>query len=100
MRGFLEFVRTQGVVGLAVGFILGGAVSDMVKSLIDNIINPLLGLLLNQAKGLTEATFMLGDATIKYGALINTMINFCVIAFIVYFTVEKLGLDKPEKKAK
>jgi large conductance mechanosensitive channel len=99
MQGFIDFIRAQGVVGLAVGFILGGAVSDLVKSLIDNIINPLLGLLLNQADGLMEATIMVGDATVKYGALINTIINFCVIAFIVYFGVKKLGLDKLDKKA-
>lgn len=66
MQGFLEFIRTQGVVGLAVGFILGGAVSDLVKSLIDNIINPLLGILLNQAQGLTSANFIILGATIKY----------------------------------
>lgn len=97
MKGFLEFVREQGVVGLAVGFILGGAVSDLVKSLIDNIISPLLGLLLNQAKGLTEASFAIGSAVIKYGALINTLINFIVIAMVVYFGVKKLGLDKLDK---
>jgi large conductance mechanosensitive channel len=99
MKGFLEFVRAQGVVGLAVGFILGGAVSELVKSLIENIINPLIGLLLNQAQGLTQASFMLGSATIKYGALINTLINFCVIAAVVYFGVKQLGLDKLDKKA-
>ncbi len=98
MKGFIEFVRTQGVVGLAVGFILGGAISDLVKSLIDNIINPLLGLLLNQAKGLTEATLMIGGTSLKYGALINTMINFLVIAMVVYFGVKKLGLDKLDRK--
>lgn len=98
MKGFIEFVRTQGVVGLAVGFILGGAVSDLVKSLIDNIINPILGLLLNQAKGLTEATFTIGMAIVKYGALINSLINFLVIALVVYYGVMKLGLNKLDKK--
>ncbi len=98
MKGFLEFIREQGAVGLAVGFILGGAVSDLVKSLIDNIINPILGILLNQAEGLTEASFALAGATIKYGALINTLINFCVIAAVVYFGVKKLGLDRLDKK--
>lgn len=98
MKEFLEFVRTQGAVGLAVGFILGGAVSDLVKSLIDNIINPLLGLLLGQAQGLTSATFMILEATIKYGALISTLVNFAVIALVVYFGVKKLGLDKMDIK--
>lgn len=98
MKGFLNFIREQGAVGLAVGFILGGAVSDLVKSIIDNIINPLLGILLNNVKGLETATFELLGATIKYGALLSTLINFCVIAAVVYFGVKKLGLDKLDKK--
>ena len=98
MRDFIDFVRSQGVVGLAVGFILGGAVSDLVKSLIDNIINPIIGIVLNQAEGLAEATFILAGATIKYGALINTLINFAVVAAVVYFGVKKLGLDRLDKK--
>lgn len=98
MKGFLDFVREQGVMGLAVGFILGGAVSDLVKSLIDNIINPILGILLNQANGLAGAQLYFFGAYIRYGALISTLINFTVIAAVVYFGVKKLGLDKLDKK--
>lgn len=98
MKGFLDFIREQGAIGLAVGFILGGAVSDLVKSLIDNIINPLLGILLNQAQGITQASVVVLGATVKYGALINTFINFVVIAAVVYFGVKQLGLDKLDKK--
>lgn len=97
MRGFIDFVRTQGVVGLAVGLILGGAVSELVKSLIHSFINPLLGLILGSATGLSSATFMIGNATIAYGAFLNTVINFTVIAFVVYFGVKKLKLDKIDK---
>ena len=98
MKGFLDFIREQGAIGLAVGFILGGAVSDLVKSIIDNIVNPLLGIVLNNVKGLENATFDILGATIKYGALISTLINFCVIAAVVYFGVKRLGLDKLDKK--
>ena len=98
MKGFVEFVRTQGVVGLAVGLILGGAVSELIKSLIDNIINPLLGLLLNQASGLKTASFVVNGANVIYGGFLNSLINFAVIALVVYFGVNKLGLDKLDKK--
>ncbi len=97
MQGFIDFVRTQGVVGLAVGLILGGAVSELVKSIIDNLVNPILGLILGSAEGLKEASFALGGATIAYGAFLNTLINFVVIAFIVYYGVKKFGLDKIDK---
>lgn len=98
MKGFIDFIRTQGVVGLAVGFILGGAVSGVVKSIVDDVVNPILGLVLGQAEGLMEATFMVGTATIKYGSFINTFINFLVVAGVVYFGVKWLGLDKLDKK--
>lgn len=97
MIGFLDFIKEQGAIGLAVGFILGGAVSDLVKSLIENIINPLLGIILNQAQGITEASVTVLGAEIKYGALIITLINFVVIAAVVYFGVKKFGLDKLDK---
>jgi large conductance mechanosensitive channel len=98
MKGFLDFVRTQGVVGLAVGFILGGAVSDLVKSFINNIVNPLLGILLNKASGISEATFTFLGATFTYGVFITALVNFAVVALVVYIGVKKLGLDKLDKK--
>jgi large conductance mechanosensitive channel len=97
LKGFMEFVRTQGVVGLAVGFILGGAVSNVVKSLVDDIINPILGILLNQAKSLTDLVIKVGEAQIKVGNFINILINFAVISAVVYFGVKLLKLDKLDK---
>lgn len=94
MKDFLTFVRTQGVVGLAVGIILGGAVLALVKALIDDIINPILGTLVGQASGLKDAALVVGGVEIMYGDFLNTFINFCVIAAIVYLGVKKLDLDK------
>lgn len=98
MKGFLGFVREQGVVGLAVGFILGGAVSKVVTALITDIINPLLGALLGVARGLTSATFSVGNVTFLYGDFISVLIDFLVVALVVYFGVKGLKLDKLDKK--
>lgn len=98
MKGFLDFVREQGVVGLAVGFILGGAVSKVVSSIVNDIIDPLLGIALGSAKGLDKATFELAGATIKYGSFLAILIDFIVIALVVYFGVKMMGLDKLDKK--
>jgi large conductance mechanosensitive channel len=98
MKDFMNFIQTQGVVGLAVGLVLGGAVADVVKSIVDNVVNPLLGLLLNSTEGLKAAYFSIGSAKIMYGDLINTLINFVVIAAVIYFGVKKLGLEKLDKK--
>ena len=98
MRGFLNFIREQGVVGLAIGFILGGAVAKVVTALVTDIINPLLGLALGAAQGLKTATVSLSSAKILYGDLLSVMIDFLIVALVVYYGVKLLGLDKLDKK--
>jgi len=100
MKGFLEFIREQGVVGLAVGFILGGAVSKVVASLVSDIINPLLGVILGFAGNLSAASLALGPAKIMYGSFLSVLIDFTVIAAVVYFGIKGLGLDKLDKPKK
>lgn len=98
MKGFLNFIREQGVVGLAVGFILGGAVSKVVTGIVTDIVNPIVGLALGSAEGLKEAYFGIGSAKIMYGDLISTIIDFVIVALVVYFGVTMLKLDKLDKK--
>lgn len=97
MKGFLDFVREQGVVGLAVGFILGGAVSKLVSAIVTDIVNPLLGLALGSVSGLKDAYFAIGSAKIMYGNLLTVTIDFIIIALVVYFGVKALKLDKLDK---
>ncbi len=96
-KNFLNFIREQGVVGLAVGFILGGAVSKMVSSLVENIINPLVGLALGRVD-LADRALTIGAASLKWGAFISTLIDFVIIAAVVYFGVKALRLEKLDKK--
>lgn len=98
MQGFIDFIREQGVVGLAVGFILGGAVSQLVASIVKDVINPLLGLIIGPTSKLADASLSLFGAEILYGNLLSVFINFVVIALVVYFGVKMLGLDKLDKK--
>ena len=98
MKGFLSFIKKQGVVGLAVGFILGGAVSKTVASLVDDIINPILGMGLGSVEGLKGAFIQIGSSKLMWGSFINTAIDFIVIAMVVYFLVMILGLNKEESK--
>lgn len=104
VRGFLDFIRTQGVVGLAVGLVLGGAVSILVKSLVDNVVMPPIGLLLGSGDGLKGLSWTIGKgntgdpAVIYYGTFLNDFINFLVIALVVYFVFHLLGLTKLDKK--
>jgi large conductance mechanosensitive channel len=98
VKGFLDFVREQGVVGLAVGFILGGAVSKVVTALVTDIINPILGVLLGSAEGLKTASIKIGSTEILYGDFIGVIIDFIIIAAVVYFGVKLIRLDKLDKK--
>jgi len=97
LSGFMDFIKEQGVVGLAVGFILGGATASVVSSLVKDIINPLLGLF-GGIQNLSEASFRIGSATIMWGNFSSTLINFIIVAAVVYFIVKGLGLDKLDKK--
>ena len=98
MKGFADFIREQGVVGLAVGFILGGAVSKVVSALVTDIMNPFLGLALGAVGGFATASVQVGSATILYGDMVSVLIDFIVIALVVYFGVKLLRLDKLDKK--
>ena len=104
MKAFSDFIRTQGVVGLAVGLVLGGAVSILVKSLVDNVVMPPLGLLLGSAQGLKGLSWTMGNtnagvpAVLNYGIFLNDFINFVVIALVIYFIVRLLRFDRIDKK--
>lgn len=98
VKGFLTFVREQGVVGLAVGFLLGGAVSKLVSSLVTDIVNPVLGIVLGAAGNLREMVLTIGAVNIALGNFVANLIDFGVIAAIVYYGVQGLGLDKIDRK--
>lgn len=98
MSGFIDFIRKQGVVGLAVGFILGGAVSKVVAALVEDIINPIIGVALGKAGGLAAASFTIGTVEILWGHFIGVIIDFLVIALVVYYGVKALKLDQLDKK--
>jgi large conductance mechanosensitive channel len=97
-RNFIEFIRTQGVVGLAVGFVLGGSVSKVVSSLVEDIINPVLSVILGIAGNYAVATLTFGPVVIRYGHFLAALVDFIVIAAVVFYIVHGLGLDKVDKK--
>ncbi len=104
LKAFSKFIRTQGVVGLAVGLVLGGAVGVMVKSLVDNIVMPPLGFLLGSTEGLKGLSLVIGktasgaDAILRYGIFLNDFINFVVIALVVYMLISLFKIDKLDEE--
>ena len=98
LKGFLDFVREQGVIGLAIGFILGGAVAKVVAALVSDIINPIIGALLGSTDGLKSMTLTIGSATLMVGNFISILIDFAVVALVVYTFVKIMKFDKLDKK--
>lgn len=108
IKGFKKFIKDQGLIGMAIGLILGTASGELVKSLINNIIMPPLGFILGSSEGLKGVVWNMGktpagkDAVLSYGAFLNDVVNFLVIAFVVYFVlvfIEKLFVDDEEEAA-
>lgn len=100
-KGFMDFVRTQGVVGLAVGLAIGTQASELVKTIVASIITPIVDLLVGSGglKGLTWTVNVAGrQSTFAFGGLLDAIIRFLAIAFVIYFVVKGLKLDKLDKK--
>jgi len=98
IQGFFDFIRKQGVVGLAVGFILGGSISRLVSAFVNDIVNPLLGLALGKVEGLKSASIRIGSAEVRYGDFLGTLVDFIVIALVVYLGYKALGIEKAGEK--
>lgn len=117
LKEFKEFISKGSVMDLAVGVIIGGAFSKIVSSLVDDIIMPLVGLLLGGADisnyfvtldGGKYATLAeaqeAGAATLNYGVFLNRIIDFLIIAFVLFLIIKAINkaralTKKPEAEA-
>lgn len=103
MRKFLEefktFISKGNVMDMAVGIIIGGAFTSIVSSLVNDIINPLLGLFggMNFDQLAWNIT---GSVTLYYGKFITAVVNFLIMAFIVFILVKAMNtaVSKFQKK--
>ena len=97
---FKAFISRGNVMDMAVGIIIGGAFTSIVTSLVEDIINPLIGL----AGGMNFDRYVwniTGDVTLNYGEFITAIINFLIMAFVVFMIVKTLNKasDKLSKKS-
>ena len=102
MAGFVNFIREQGVVGMAVGLAIGTAAGDTVKKLVTAFVDPLVQLIVGSQQGLQSASFTVEIAGRRgeflYGAFISSLITLIAVAFVIYAIVHFLRLDKLDKK--
>src|SRR5438270_2146716 len=95
LHQFVKFLKTFGIIGLALALVIGQVSSGLVSSLVDDIINPLVGLFL-PAGNLNDLTIMtvnvFGALTVfKIGHLISQVINFVIIVFIIFLAYKILS---------
>ncbi len=110
MNEFKEFALKGNMMDLAIGMIIGAAFTSLISSLVDDIINPFLGLFTGKIDfanlfvaldggdyATLEAAETAGAAVIKYGSFISNIINFIIMAFVVFLIVK--GLNTMRKRA-
>ncbi|MGL5174060.1 MAG: large conductance mechanosensitive channel protein MscL [Olsenella sp.] len=92
MKEFKEFIANGNVMDMAVGIIIGGAFTAIVTSLVTNIINPLIVLITGGSTGVGGLQIVVNDTTtIDFGAFISAIINFLIIALIVFALVRSMN---------
>lgn len=100
--GFMNFIREQGVVGLAVGLAIGTAAGDTVKQLVGAFIDPIVQLIIGSQEGLKAASFTVDlfgrKAEFAWGSFVSSLITLLAVAFVIYFIVKGMKLDRLDKK--
>lgn len=104
VQGFVDFLREQSVVGLAIGLVLGTQAKVLVDQLVLSFLNPLTGLLLPGEGTLKQKTFEMTfngkSAQFGWGAFVSSFLTFILVAAIVYYVFKGLRLDKLDKPQK
>jgi len=98
LKEFKAFISKGNVIDLAVAVILGGAFGAIVKSLVDDLIMPLIGILLGGVN-FSALTLQVGDAVLTYGNFIQAIINFLVIAFALFLIIRAANNAKKKEEA-
>ncbi|MCD7868349.1 MAG: large conductance mechanosensitive channel protein MscL [Clostridiales bacterium] len=89
LEEFKEFALRGNVMDLAVGVIIGAAFQAIIDSLVNDIISPAIGLFANT--DFSDLTAKIGDVEIRYGSFITAIINFIIMAFIIFLIVKGMN---------
>lgn len=98
VKEFMDFLYEYKVIGLAIAFIMGMAANQLVKSLVDNIIMPVVGALIPGGAWQT-AKLAIGPVMISWGQFLSDIIYFIIVAFVIFLIAKKVLKEaKVEKK--
>jgi large conductance mechanosensitive channel len=90
LKEFRDFINRGNVVDLAIAVIIGGAFGAIVTSLVNDIIMPLVGIILGGID-FASLSIQIGEATVLYGSFIQAIVNFVIIAFVLFLMVRSLN---------
>ena len=96
---FKEFINQGNAMDMAVGVIIGGAFTAIVNSLIDDIINPVISIVTGGGEVGQGLSIQIGSAVINFGSLIGAIINFLLIALVVFVMVKSMNTMKEKTAA-
>lgn len=98
---FRTFIERGNVVDLAVGVVMGSAFSKIVTSVVDDLLMPIIGIIIG-GHDFSNLSINVGSAVIKYGSLINNIINFFIISFCIFILIKFINkltsINKKEVK--
>ncbi len=100
LKEFKAFAMRGNVVDLAVGVIIGGAFGKIVGSLIDDVITPLLLKPALDAAKLSHLNDLKAFGTVKYGVFLSSVINFVIVAFILFLIIKGMNAAQKKEEAK
>ena len=99
LKEFREFAMRGNVMDLAVAVIIGGAFGKIITSLVNDVLMPLIGLVLGGIN-FSELAFSVGDAVVMWGAFVQSVIDFVIVAFVIFMLVRAMNrFKKPEPVA-
>ena len=87
---FKEFIAQGNVMDMAVGVIIGGAFGKIVSSLVENILMPLIGILLGGVS-FEDLAVTVGTAEVKYGIFLQSVFDFLIIAFVIFLMIKQIA---------
>ena len=93
IKEFKEFISKGNVMDMAVGIIIGGAFTAIVNSLVDSILMPIIGVI-SGGKSVADMAVKVGNAAIGYGAFLQAIIDFLLIAFVLFMIIKALNKAK------
>ena len=99
LKEFKDFAMRGNVMDLAIAVIIGGAFGKIIASLVNDVLMPLIGLLLGGIN-FSELSFTVKDAVVNYGAFIQSIVDFVIVAFVIFLLVRAMNnMKKPAPAA-